>query len=158
MTVDVGPGEARDVAVNAYTYIYPLVTMRLYSPQAPRSTAPGHHRQRAAHYRDKAAMRSGANPPNPTTAALGAYFAAVESRRGTPRSPINEWWGGRPPRPSSVQVANTASMANAAYCYELPRWDRSTDPFAVAWRPASARHVTVLIACRKPRNETPLRG
>jgi hypothetical protein len=35
MTVDVGPGEARDVAVNAYIYIYPLVTMRLYSPQAP---------------------------------------------------------------------------------------------------------------------------
>jgi hypothetical protein len=25
--------------------------------------------------------------------------------------------------------------------YELPRWDMSTDPFTVAWRPTSARRV-----------------
>jgi hypothetical protein len=140
MTVDVGPGEARDVAVNAYIYIYPLVTMRLYSRRLPCSTAPGHHRQCAAHYGDKTATRRGPNPPNAPQQPSERTSPPSNHVRGHP-DPINEWSGSRLPRHSSVQVANTASMANAAHCYELPRWDMSTDPFTVAWQPTSARRV-----------------
>jgi Protein of unknown function (DUF1214) len=84
----------------------------------PCSTAPGHHRQCAGHSRDQAAMRRAAYSHN-TTAAFGAYVAAVKATPGdTPDHRTTTRWGSRPPRHSRVQVPNTASRATAARCCE----------------------------------------
>ena len=41
MIVDIGPGEAHDVGINAYIYLYPLVTMERTRRQAI-NIEPGH--------------------------------------------------------------------------------------------------------------------
>jgi hypothetical protein len=125
----------------------------------PCSTAPGHHRQCAGHSRDQAAMRRAAYSHN-TTAAFGAYVAAVKATPGGhPRPPNYDSFGGsRPPRHSRVQVPNTASRATAARCCE----SRCRTCGRTLHRPPAAGErqvgVTVLLSCRKPEDETPLPG
>jgi hypothetical protein len=112
MSVDMGSGEARDVAINAYIYLYPLVTMETTRQQAT-NIEPG--------------VRPGAGPVN-TFAHIREFPAA--DFKAVVRPNFDTVYSSAWLDLTGGPVVVSAGADPDGRYYELPMYDMWTDAFA----------------------------
>jgi hypothetical protein len=113
MTADMGPGEARDVAISAYIYLYPLVTMELTRQQATNI---------------EAGKRPGCGPMN--TFSHMREFPAAEFKTVV-RPNFDTLYSSAWLDLTGGPVVVSAGADPDGRYYELPMYDMWTDVFAV---------------------------